>query len=230
MVPEHPPGLGEPVGLERAGDPEVGHLGAALGVDQDVLRLDVAVDQPLGVRRGRARGRPRSRRRPPRRSAGAQPVDPLLQRLALDVLEDDVGVAAVLAGVDHRDHVRVGELGDRPSLAAEALDLVRLVGHLAVHHLHRDPALKRLVARQVHRRHAAAAELRLEAVAPRQHGPDQAGREPRFRLLAHSSRQYAPRLSRCRRRNRLRNGLLHGPDPLARLASLHGADQLDQLG
>ena len=69
-------------------------------------------------------------------------LDPLLERLAVDVLEDDVGVAAVLAGVDHRHNVRVRELSDRARLAAESLDLVRLVGHLAMHDLHRHPPLE----------------------------------------------------------------------------------------
>src|SRR3712207_8081569 len=38
--------------LFRSCDPEVRHLRPALAVDQDVLRLHVAVDQPLRVRRG----------------------------------------------------------------------------------------------------------------------------------------------------------------------------------
>ena len=36
--------------LERAGDPEVGDLRRALLVDEDVLGLDVAVDDPARVR------------------------------------------------------------------------------------------------------------------------------------------------------------------------------------
>ena len=38
------------------------------------------------------------------------------------VLEDDVGVALVLAGVDHHHDVRVGELRDRARLAPESLE------------------------------------------------------------------------------------------------------------
>ena len=40
-----------------------------------------------------------------RPSLVAQLADAVLQRLALDVLEDDVGMALVLPGVDHRDDV-----------------------------------------------------------------------------------------------------------------------------
>ena len=75
----------------------------------------------------------------------AQPADPVLERLALDVLEHDVGPAVVLAGVDHADDVGMRELGDRPRLAAEALELIGVGGHLAVHQLDRDGALERLV-------------------------------------------------------------------------------------
>ena len=47
---EHAAGGGQALRLERAGDAEVGDLGAALVVDQDVLRLDVAVDEAVLVR------------------------------------------------------------------------------------------------------------------------------------------------------------------------------------
>ena len=67
----------------------------------------------------------------------------VLQRLALDVLEDDVRAPVVLAGVDHADDVRVRELGDGAGLAAEALELVGVRGDLAVHQLDRDAALER---------------------------------------------------------------------------------------
>ena len=52
MVPSTLPGLRQPVLLELAGDPEVGHLGTALGVDEDVLRLHVAVHEPPRMGRG----------------------------------------------------------------------------------------------------------------------------------------------------------------------------------
>ena len=169
---EHPPGRRHPVLLELARDAEVGQLRPPLGVDQDVLRLDVAVDHLARVGDREAAGdldRVGDRLLRVERAVAA---DPLLQRFALDVLEDDVGVAAVLAGVDHRDHVGVGELGHRARLLAEALELVGLLGHLAVHHLDRDLAVERLVARQVDGRHAAAAQLRLQPVAAGEHGAD----------------------------------------------------------
>ena len=53
---EHAAGRGHPVLLELARDPEVGQLRPPLGVDQDVLRLDVAVDHVAGVGDGQAAG------------------------------------------------------------------------------------------------------------------------------------------------------------------------------
>ena len=68
----------------------------------------------------RVRDRLRDRQAP-------EPPDPVLERLALDVLEDDVGSAVVLAGVDHRHDVRMVQLRHGAGLAPEALELVRVV-------------------------------------------------------------------------------------------------------
>src|SRR5690606_2064054 len=170
--PEHPPVLGEPVLLEAARDAEVRHLRAPLAVDEDVLRLDVAVDDPLGVRGGeRAADLDRVGdglldRQPP------AAADALLQRLALDVLEDDVGVAVVLAGVDDGDDVRVREAGGGAGLAPEALELVRLRRDVAVEQLDRHPPLQRLVEGPVDGGHATRAHLLLEAEASAEKGAD----------------------------------------------------------
>ena len=48
---EHPPVRGQVGRLEHPGDPEVGQLGLALGRQEDVRRLDVAVDDTGGVGR-----------------------------------------------------------------------------------------------------------------------------------------------------------------------------------
>jgi hypothetical protein len=49
-VPSTRPSAVRPVLVERARDAEVGDLGRALLVDEDVLRLDVAVHDAAGVR------------------------------------------------------------------------------------------------------------------------------------------------------------------------------------
>jgi hypothetical protein len=95
----------------------------------------------------------------------AGPADELLQRLAVDVLEDDERMTGVLAGVDHGHQMRVGEPGDRARLTAEALQLHGVVVHRLVKDLHRHPALERLVEGSVDRRHPAGADALLEPVA-----------------------------------------------------------------
>ncbi len=162
---EHPAVGGQPLLVERSGDPEVGDLGRALLVDEHVLGLDVAVDDVTGMGGAeRARdldpvGDGLGDRQP------AHPADPLLERLALDVLEHDVRPALVLAGVDHADDVGMRELGDGSGLAAEALELVGVGRDLAVHQLDRDLSLERRVQCAVDRRHPARADPRLQSVA-----------------------------------------------------------------
>ena len=85
------PGLGQAGVVGRPGQPEVGHLDPLDAVlQQDVRRLDVPVDQPLGVRRRQ----PGRRLHPdPQDLAKLQrpgPVEPVLERRAGDVLHHEV--------------------------------------------------------------------------------------------------------------------------------------------
>ena len=110
-----------------ARDPEVGHLHDALRVDDDVVRLDVAVDDAVSVRVAQrsedlARVGDRDRDR-----AEAARADELLQRPSLDVLHDDEVRAVGLAAVEDRDDVRVREAGGVRRLAAEPLDELLVV-------------------------------------------------------------------------------------------------------
>ena len=162
---QHPAVGGQPLLGQRAGDAEVGDLGAALDVHEDVLGLDVAVDDRSLVRAlQRARDLDRVGGGLGDRQALAAP-DALLERLALDVLEDDELGSVVLAGIDHGDDVGVVELGHRARLAPEALELVGVGGDLAVHQLDRDGPLEHRVEGAVDRRHAARADLGVEPVA-----------------------------------------------------------------
>ena len=136
-------------GIERANDPEVGHLGEAFAVQEHVLRLDVAVDEPLGVRERECSTdlEPELEHAPDGERPAA--LDELLQVLAVDELEDDELLAVLLAAVDHGDDVRMRELCDRARLAPEALDVLRVAAVLLVQDLQCDIPLEQRVERAV---------------------------------------------------------------------------------
>ena len=130
-------------------------------VDQDVRRLDVAVDQAALVR-GVERSRDLLEHE--ERTPHAQP--PLLLRGAsggrgLDVahgdVEEPVGIAPFdLAGVVDRDHVGVVELGRPLRLADEPLAEAVVVRKRRGEHLEGNLAAEAHVLGEVHDAHPAA--------------------------------------------------------------------------
>ena len=111
-------------GIGRAGqrqprEAKIDHFHVPAGADDDVGRLDVAVDQAAAVRRGQrlsdftriAHGVV------DRQGSAAQPV---AQRLPFDVLDDEEVDAVVTADVVERADVRMIEAGDRASFLLEA--------------------------------------------------------------------------------------------------------------
>jgi hypothetical protein len=93
------------------------------------------------------------------------PFEELLQVLALDVFEDDVLPAGVLAPIDDRDDVRVAQLGDRSGLAPEPLDVLLVCREMRVENLDRDDAVEQTVMRLEDAGHAALAD-QLEDLEP----------------------------------------------------------------
>ena len=161
---EHRAGLRD---LRRAGagDAEVRDPGAALAVDEDVLRLQVAMDDPVLVRELRAG---EDLADDLERLADREPAaDQVLERCALDVLHRDEVPTVGLAAVVHADDVLVLHPRGRLGLAAEALDELGVLGEALVQELQRDPALEHLVVGEPHVRHPAAAEAGDEHVAIR---------------------------------------------------------------
>ncbi len=153
--------------LARTGarDAEVRHLHAALAVDEHVVRLDVAMDDPVAVREAQRRedlprvlDGDRNRRRP----AGD---DQLLQRAAVEVLHGDVVRPLRLAAVVDRDDVRMRQRRCVLRLAAEALDELVVVRVAVVEDLDGDAAAQLLVLGEVDVGHAAGAELPHDLVA-----------------------------------------------------------------
>jgi hypothetical protein len=163
--PDHVVVAGQPrrLGLER--DPEVGDQHAARrALDEDVLRLDVAVHDPVRVRVGQ---RPRGLAEQPHdltRRRPAATLDPFGQRLAVDVRHREIRERAGLVGVQRRHDVRVRQLRRRPRLAEEPLAVRGVGGPRARQHLDRHRPLEPEVAREQHDAHAAAAELAFDRV------------------------------------------------------------------
>ena len=160
--------------LERLGDAEVGHHGVP-ALEQEVLRLDVAVDDALLVRvRQRVGGSADDLHRLTERQP---PVarESLPERLALNeghrVVEEPIGVARG----EHRDDVRVPKPRRERDLALEPLG-AHLARELGRKHLHNDAPTERRLGSHEDAAHAPAPEFALECVAAGKR-PGQAGVE-----------------------------------------------------
>ena len=85
-------------------------------------------------------------------------VQPIRERLAFEMLEDQVVELAVAADVVDRADVRVVQRGDRPRLVLEAQPRFRVGRERAGQHLDGDRAIEPGVARAVDLAHSARAE------------------------------------------------------------------------
>ena len=139
---------------ERTGETEIGELHDAVGRDEDVLGLEVAVDDPFRVRvlEGRERladdvGRLRGREPPAR-------VQELADRPSADVLHDHVVDAVDRPPVVHRHDVRMVEGGGRAGFAAEPFDEAGVARQRTVEDLDGDLAREDGVVRAEDLAHA----------------------------------------------------------------------------
>ena len=146
-----------------AGDAEVGHARAALVIDQDVVGLEVAVDDPAGMREPHAgQNLADDLDRLGGREAS---LDQVLERGALDVLHRDPVAALVLAAVVDGDDVRVLKAGGGLRLAAETLDELLVGSEALVEELQGDLTPEHLVVGRPDVGHAARADAAHQAVA-----------------------------------------------------------------
>jgi hypothetical protein len=161
-------GARERLGVRRPGDAEVGEvgvLGAAALLDQDVRGLDVAVDEAAfvrGVERVGDLGDDARR---------AHPVQPVLRRQqraqvgAPDPAHRDEQPPVGFAGLVDRDHVRVVDRGQHARLALEAGSEALVGRQLRRDDLQRHRPVERDLRRAVDGAHAALAGHPLDAVA-----------------------------------------------------------------
>ena len=168
-----------------AGQTHIGQLHDALRVDHDVLGLDVAVDQAVGVgvlKRVADLNDDRDRLLLAEKVAVADVVG---DRLAFDILHDEVVVPAGLADVDGLDDVRVVELACCLPFLVEPLDVLGVLTEPSRQDLDRDAAVETELLALVHDGHRAGPELTEDLEAGDLRGDGlalfEAGLEP-FRL------------------------------------------------
>ena len=168
---------------QELGDAEIEELGAAGGVDEDVRRLEIPVHHqaPVGVVDRLAHLDHQAQPLLQREAAGGAPVG---DRSAVDVLEDEVGLAALAAAaVEEARDAGMHEAGEDPALAQEP-GQDRLRSQLGPHQLERDAAVELAVGPlgEPDLGHAAAAEEREQpVVADPLAGAVGRGRRPRPR-------------------------------------------------
>jgi hypothetical protein len=171
--PDRHPRAGQLATGGRLGDAEVGDQRLAVLVEHDVVGLDVPVHDVVAVRVGE---RPRDLNedvpdlhRGQRATRGEQ----RRQRLAAQVLHDEVDHPPRLPDPVDRDDARVLEPRRGAGLALEALDELLVERERERQHLDRDLAVELLFPRVEHDRHPAAPQLLEDLVLVLELAPDQ---------------------------------------------------------
>jgi hypothetical protein len=190
--PDHHAGLGEVAVAGRLGDAEVGEHDAAGVGEQHVARLDVAVEDALGVGGAqRAEQVDADLRDEPGRQR-ALLLDDLLEGAALDQLHDDPGKAVHHDGVVHGGDRGMVEARGEARLTDHAFaQLGLLLGgepRVPADLFHRHLAPERPVPGTPDRAHGSSAEGGRQLVA--------VGEQPRV-LFRHEYEDSPPRLSRA---------------------------------
>ena len=151
---------------QRPGDAEVGDLHAPLGVDHQVLGLEVAVDD---ARRVRVREPGEHALEHAAELGRLEPTHPRAQRTARHVLHGDVTHPVVLEDVEHGDDALVVERAGQPRLADEPADHLGVLALELQQLLQRHEPVELDLAGQVHASHPAPAQLPHDLVPPDLH-------------------------------------------------------------
>ena len=155
---DHRASFGQPGVARGAGDAEIGELCPSRTVDQHVLGLDVAVDDPRAVDRRQAAKQverdPDGLVRRKRRLL----ADQALEVGAVDPLHDQVARVALLADVEDLDDVRVGDSRRGPRFPLEAGPVARVDEVFRSEELDRHATAEQIVLGQIGSGGAAIAQ------------------------------------------------------------------------
>ena len=167
-------------GVDPLGQAEVGDMGLAVAIDQDVVGLQVAMQDAalMGMVHGAG-----DRRHQPGRGAEVLPEagQLILEAAAVDQLHAEEVLALVLADLVDRHDVRVVEVGRRLGLLAKPLDGV-VVEPVRQDHLQRDRAVEADLPGAVDDAHAAVGDLGLQLVVAEVTDAEREPRDRRFGL------------------------------------------------
>ena len=144
---------------------EVRQVGVAVAVDQDVLRLHVAVDDAVAMGRPQRAGDLGEHRRGAigrQRPAGEH----VGEAAGVDQAHHQVRGTGLAPVVVQRDDVRVLEPGDELGLGLEPADERRIVGELGLDHLDRHLTPDDRLVGPEHRAERASSDLLAQLVAP----------------------------------------------------------------
>jgi hypothetical protein len=201
-------GSGEPGAARRVHGPrdaEVGDHRVPLG-EEDVLRLDVAVDDAAPVGVGQRIRDGHGDRQGVLDGHRVPAVEQRAQRAALEVGHHVVEERIRRARVVQRNDVRMGETGRNLDLRQEAPTPER-GGQLGLEHLHRDVAAMPEILRQVDGGHAATPDRPVQPVAIGQRGGQRFGDGGHARGAIHSrGRNCEPRPGRSRKAGKAGSG------------------------
>jgi hypothetical protein len=166
--------------VEDLRDPEVEHLRSLasrlerIGHEQDVLRLEVAVDDPFRVSRRERCAHLREHEHDAHLLHRPLAGERLEQVGALRQLHRDERLFALDAPVEDLDDVRVHQMRGRLRLSLEAAHDHGVTGQVLLEDLERDGAAALLIEGRVDGGHPALAEDLVDAEAPDERAPNQA--------------------------------------------------------
>ncbi len=172
---DHGVGLGEHQGdVEELRDPEVDELDLVVRHQEQVVRLEIAVDDAAIVRRRQdvadAGGDRHCTRRRQRPLLGHDRPE----RAPLHELHDQIGAAVgERAEVEDLDDPRMADRGGRPRLSLEASHQLGILRVALAQDLDGDGTVERPLAAAVDVAHGARAQGRTHLVAVVEHGADE---------------------------------------------------------